>query len=198
MLKTPRPGYVKTRLARDVGPTKAARIYRRLVEHQINNLPLGWPIQVHYAPSRARKEMLAWLGDRSACVPQTGGGLGRRLVHAMNHAFQGGAAAVIFLGGDCPYVTTAVLTEAARLLRRQDLVVGPACDGGYYLIGLRTPRPGIFEGIDWGTDRVFNQTRAQIRVLNLRGKILNPLEDVDDAGSWNRARRAWRNLRQDS
>ena len=116
MLKAPRPGYVKTRLARETGNEGAARIYRRLVEYQMGCLPANWRIEVHFAPADAETEMRSWLGAGARYEPQSTGDLGDRMRGAMFSAFGRGAAAVIFLGGDCPYADGEILSGASGAL----------------------------------------------------------------------------------
>ncbi len=187
MLKAPRPGYVKTRLAEKLGKGKAVKIYRQLVEHQLRQLPGRWPVQIHFTPASAASEMKVWLGKRRDYVSQCGGNLGKRLIHATNHAFEQGATSVIFLGGDCPYVTTSLLKETGRILEKAEVVLGPASDGGYYLIGLQRSLPKLFSNINWSTELVLNQTMDRIKSLGLKCQMLEVLEDVDNGASWLRA-----------
>lgn len=187
MLKAPRPGLVKTRLAREVGEPEATRIYRRLVELQMSRLGTGWRIEIHYAPSDAEGEMRSWLGDGHHYEPQADGDLGDRMRAAMIGAFGRGACRVVFLGGDCPYVDEDVLRVAIEALDEAEVVLGPATDGGYYLIGMKWPLPALFEGVDWGTPIVLRQTMERITREGLRATLLRELEDVDDLPSWERA-----------
>jgi glycosyltransferase A (GT-A) superfamily protein (DUF2064 family) len=103
ILKAPRVGEVKTRLARSMGAERATRIYRALVEHQLVQIPASWRTVIHFAPSNAEAEMHSWLGEkfplnRPVFVPQPNGDLGSRLISAMNHGFASGADFVFFLG----------------------------------------------------------------------------------------------------
>ena len=192
MLKAPVPGRVKTRLAADIGGPEACRVYRRLVEHQIGRIPADWRVEVHFDPPGAGESMRAWLGDGPVYVPQPAGDLGVRLSTAMNEGAAAGADPVcrfplIFLGGDCPYLDEAALAEAAKSLESRDVVVGPAADGGYVLIGMNTPHPELFQGIEWSTERVLRQTLDRAQAAGLSVALLPELEDVDDLASWKRA-----------
>ncbi len=194
MLKAPVAGAVKTRLARGVGAARAAAIYRELAVRQVRALPPDWPAAVHFAPARAGRGMRRWLeADRAApsrplrFVPQPRGSLGPRLVAAFAAEFRRGARGVVVIGGDCPYLSRAVLRRTARALRTADLVIGPACDGGYYLIALRRLHRGLFRKIDWSTPRVFAQTMERARSAGLQARLLPALEDVDDLATWRRA-----------
>jgi rSAM/selenodomain-associated transferase 1 len=182
MLKAPRAGTVKTRLALDLGPEKACEVYRGLVDHQWGQLS-GRSCEIHYAPADALPVMRAWLGPAACYFPQPEGDLGDRLCSAMLGAFARGAARVIFLGGDCPDVTGCIIGEAERLLQSHAAVIGPAEDGGYYLLGVNAPDARLFDCIDWSTEKVFSQTMARVRELGLSCGQLPRLADVDDLAS---------------
>jgi rSAM/selenodomain-associated transferase 1 len=187
MLKAPRSGEVKTRLGREIGFDEAERIYRRLVENQLEHLS-GEELEVHYAPAEALDQMREWLGPSRCYVAQSAGGLGERLTHAMRAAFEQGAEAVLFLGGDCPDVTREIIDETEALLAIHDVVIGPAADGGYYLLAVKSCQPGLFQEIDWSTERVFRQTMTRIQELGLKSHTLPTFTDVDDLSSLNLAR----------
>ncbi|HPA18699.1 MAG TPA: TIGR04282 family arsenosugar biosynthesis glycosyltransferase [Verrucomicrobiae bacterium] len=187
MLKAPRPGLVKTRIARETGDAEAVLIYRRLVEFQMARLPRDWRIEIQYAPADAGTEMRLWLGTESLYEPQAGGDLGDRMRAAMDAAFVRGAGRLIFLGGDCPYVDAEILGAAAASLDGADVVLGPATDGGYYLIGMTQPLPGLFQNIDWGSGMVRRQTLRNAAGGGLRVAELREFEDVDSLSAWRRA-----------
>jgi hypothetical protein len=187
-LKAPRPGTVKTRLARDIGVIRATRLYRRLAERQLEVVPPEFVLEVHYAPRSAGSEMRAWLGDRLTYRAQSGGDLGRRLAQAFARAFSRGATRVLAIGADCPSLDARCLRAAARHLRRTDVVIGPARDGGYYLIGLRRPEPRLFSDIAWSSDAVLRQTRQRAAQAGLSVVLMKEMEDVDDVHSLQRVR----------
>ena len=193
MLKAPRTGEVKTRLARDVGDAGAAEIYRAMVEHQLREIPRGWRIEVHFTPQNAAEEMRSWLQalreERIDFFPQAEGDLGIRLRAALFSAIGRGAQSVLFAGGDCPGLDCAVLTAAAMEIANNDLVLVPAVDGGYVLIGMKALHAGVFDGIHWSTPEVFEQTLVRAERLGLETELLPALEDVDDLQSWERVRR---------
>jgi hypothetical protein len=89
---------------------------------------------------------------------------------------------VILIGSDCPGLTADYLDSAFELLRSRDAVIGPAMDGGYVMIGLKRPEPGLFEQIQWGSRNVLDQTRARFRQLGLHASELVPLHDIDTPG----------------
>ncbi len=189
LLKAPIRGTVKTRLARYAGHDGALEIYRRLVLHQLDQIPEHWDIVVHFAPADAADAMRDLLGDRPAYVPQPDGDLGARLRHATAHHFaQTDAGPLVVIGGDCPYLQSDVLTEAAATLDHREICIVPAIDGGYVLIGLAADHPSVFDNIDWSTPRVYLQTTRQCLAAGLTLRALEPaLEDVDHLASWQRA-----------
>lgn len=188
MLKAPRPGLVKTRLAKEVGDVAAREAYRWMVERQMAELPAGWATVVHFAPADVGDEMRSWLGSAPFYAPQVEGHLGQRMHAAVAAAWEAGYARAVLLGGDCPWVTRELLLRAERELATSDLVIGPAADGGYYLLGLNACANGPFDGVEWSTSRVLAQTLERVRAIGARVTLLPELEDVDDAAAWGRAR----------
>ena len=191
ILKAPREGLVKTRLAKEVGVREATRAYRGLVEHQLAQIPAGWPVWVHFTPDDAQPEMAAWLGSAPRYSPQPAGDLGPRLAGALRAHFASTAGPVIFLGGDCPYLTTARLLAVAEMLARVEAVMVPASDGGYCLLAFSRPVERVFESIPWSTDRVAAETRERLRESGISWSETEALEDVDDRASWQRAVRGF-------
>lgn len=187
MLKAPRPGFVKTRLALTLGNKKAAQIYRDLVNHQIAQIPDTFQTDIHFTPHLAETEMKQWLGSHLHYVPQTEGNLGERLTHAMLYSFKKSPSSPItFLGGDCPEIDSSTLQLANQKAKSHDIVIGPARDGGYYLITLNHPHPSIFEKIDWSTHKVLTQTLERIKEKKLSYFLLPEKEDIDDIHSYRR------------
>lgn len=211
MLKAPVAGAVKTRLAATVGDARALAIYRQLVARMLRAAPPDWPLAIHFAPARRAALLRRWLAPLSPrelraappvsavaprkpaaafLIPQVRGHLGTKLAAAFAAEFARGAPAVIAIGGDCPALDCRRLRAAARALAHHDAVLGPATDGGYYLLGLRAPHPELFTGIAWSSPAVLAQTRARLRASCLATHELPPLNDVDDAAAWRRARAA--------
>lgn len=193
-IKYPEPGRVKTRLARSVGDAAAADLYRRMAERTVREAHRVRAIQmcVMYDPPGREVDIRGWLGAGIRYRPQRGTGLGERLAAAFNASFAEGADRVVAIGSDCPGLRAPVLSQALDALETHQAVVGPARDGGYYLLGLRQAGPEVFRGIAWSTGRVFRQTRERIAALGWTCRVLPTLSDVDtvsDAASLRRGRR---------
>jgi rSAM/selenodomain-associated transferase 1 len=195
LLKAPRLGTVKTRLAAALGPETALAVYRTLVVRQLRALPPEFPLTLHYAPgdTDTANELRAWLAPllsaNCTLAPQPDGDLGTRLTAAFAHAFAAGAPAVLALGADCPGLDCAFLRRAAAALAAPDTdaVLGPATDGGYTLLSLRAPCPAAFHAITWSTPAVLAQTRAHLRTAGLRVSELPTLDDLDTLTDLHRA-----------
>lgn len=180
--KTPRPGHVKTRLARAWGAAAAAQIYRRLGRQVVSQLA-GAPAQtvLCFDPPGSEDEIRAWLGGQGvrAFVPQGDGDLGERMSRATTAAFAQGAQAVVVTGTDAPAVGAETVARALDALRCADVVIGPSSDGGYYLIGLVAPQPALFADMPWSTERVFRETTSRCAALGLRVTCLPVESDID-------------------
>jgi rSAM/selenodomain-associated transferase 1 len=187
MAKHPVPGRVKTRLARVLGPKTACDLFRAFILDLADRLrPLPYEVTWAYWP---RAAPFAALLPGARCAPQRGRDLGARMADAVAVAFAAGRGPVLVIGADAPHVPTAALAEAARaLVETADLVLGPAEDGGYYLIGLRGPEPSLFQSIAWGTDGVLTATLARAAARGLRTHLLPGTFDVDEADDLMRLR----------
>ena len=111
---------------------------------------------------------------------------------ALAEAFFEGAERIVIIGTDCPEITPELIRESFDRLATSDLVLGPATDGGYYLIGLRRPAPRLFTDIPWGSQRVLEETLGRARELSYDVSLLKQLSDVDrpeDLAVWHRVRR---------
>lgn len=180
-VKEPRPGRVKTRLAEAVGAGEAAALYRamgRAVVHRLRGGP--YHTEVHFTPAAAREPVEEWLESRDlAFVPQVEGDLGRRLDAAFRGVFQRGAPAAAVVGTDTPGLTRERVKEAFRSLRDAEVVLGPAVDGGYYLLALAAPHGELFHDVPWSTEGVLEATLERARIHGLAVALLPELQDVD-------------------
>jgi rSAM/selenodomain-associated transferase 2/rSAM/selenodomain-associated transferase 1 len=132
-----------------------------------------------YIDGEGQDRFRKWLGDDVLYRSQGKGTLGARMNRAFQDSFRAGMAKVIIIGTDCPGLSEGPVQEAFQALEENDLVLGPANDGGYYLIGLRRPAEELFKGIPWGTEQVLTHTRRVAQSLGLRTFLLDPLGDVD-------------------
>ncbi len=177
----PEPGRAKTRLIPALGPDGAARVHRRLTERSVAAMRAsGLPVEVRI--TGAEPEAFAtWLGGDLAFVPQGKGDLGERLARASADA------PVILLGADTPALSAAHLVEAAAALTRSDVVIGPAEDGGYWLLGLSRAMPFLFVDMPWSTDAVFRLTHERLVSAGIQPALLATLADCDrpdDLARW--------------
>jgi len=181
-VKAPIPGRVKTRLAAEIGPSSAAEVYRRLGRRVVSGIAGSeHRSTVWFTPAREAPFVREWLDGlgRVAFRPQAGASLGDRLTHAFTTEFAEGARRVVIIGSDCPGVDRRIVQQAFTALGEHDVVLGPALDGGYYLVGLAAPHPALFRGISWSTAAVAAQTRTRARAHGLSCHVLKPLRDVD-------------------
>ncbi|MGM0486767.1 MAG: TIGR04283 family arsenosugar biosynthesis glycosyltransferase [Planctomycetota bacterium] len=191
----PEPGKTKTRLIPALGPEGAAEIQRNMTGYTLDwvrelagRFPMS--VEVRFEGGDAEK-MAACFGGRVLYRPQDPGDLGCRLAAAFAEAFGEGAQQMVIIGTDCPDITPELIRESFERLATRDLVLGPAADGGYYLIGLRHPAPELFTGIPWGSRRVLEDTLRRAGELAFSVSLLKELSDVDrpeDLAVWHRAR----------
>ncbi|HEY0150789.1 MAG TPA: TIGR04282 family arsenosugar biosynthesis glycosyltransferase [Longimicrobium sp.] len=180
-VRAPVAGQVKTRLAAALGAEGALRVYRRLAEHTLREArALGGEVRVHFTPEDAEPAVRAWLGDGPRYLPQSAGDLGARMEAAFRAAFEDGADRVVIIGSDLPELSVALLGRAFDALDSHPAVIGPARDGGYYLLGMRTMIDGLFDGIPWSTDDVLARTLERLGAAGIHPALLDTLSDVDE------------------
>jgi rSAM/selenodomain-associated transferase 1 len=185
LLKAPRLGFAKTRLAAAIGEAAALAAYVALVECLTERIAPMTSVQLRFTPGDAAEEIEPWLQPRWVSRPQGDGDLGARLVSAFASSRSDGFFKTIIIGSDCPYLEAADLVEAAVSLDHHDVVLGPATDGGYWLIGLKEPTPELFTDIEWSSERVLQQTLSAIHRQGLTHQLLRTLSDVDSSDDWN-------------
>ena len=189
LARWPAPGRCKRRLASSLGVEAAARVQARLTGHTLavaRQLGIELVLAVDgLAPRAARR-----LGDQlgvGRIVLQGRGGLGVRMQRQFQRAATERARRVVLIGSDLPQLERADLASAFAALDHQEAVLGPACDGGYWLIGLRRPEPALMEGIAWGSEQVLEQTLAALARRGLEPALLPWRRDLDrgeDLGPW--------------
>jgi rSAM/selenodomain-associated transferase 1 len=185
-VKAPRDGEVKTRLAQSIGAERACAAYRELVTHVLGVGEKFGRAELRFSPDDAVAEITPWLRPSWTSQAQGDGDLGARMHRAFTDAFARGAERVVIIGSDCVEIETRDLRTAFRELKTHDVVVGPATDGGYWLIGLRAPQPEIFREIVWSSEQVFGQTLQRAKSLRLKSQLLRILNDVDTGEDWQR------------
>ena len=191
-VKWPEPGRVKTRLAAKLGDTAAADVYRKLVARVFARLPRNAELLVFFEPVTRRDDIEQWLREldrtrTSHFAAQSSGDLGVRLTRAFEHAFSFGHEHVAAVGTDCIDLDAALFEKTWEALKQHEVVLGPAEDGGYYLVALRALQPTLFRGMDWSTDHVLAQTLARAAAADLRVFLLPRRYDVDTYEDWRRA-----------
>ncbi|MEW5912798.1 MAG: TIGR04282 family arsenosugar biosynthesis glycosyltransferase [Thermodesulfobacteriota bacterium] len=186
--RLPQPGRAKTRLIPALGPQGAADLQRRLVERllvQARALAAARPLELELCfTDGTAEEARAWLGPGLSYQPQGSGDLGRRMDRALHRALAQGAERVVLVGTDLPELDQAILAAALEALADHDLALGPATDGGYYLVGLRAAAPGLLTG-EHG--RSLAALRGRAAELGLRTAMLPELSDLDtpaDLARW--------------
>ncbi len=184
MAKFPLKGHVKTRLASEAGEEKALAIYRQLLGNAVD-------ITLNQGNKTFHRVVFIDPPDKTASFEklypgfddyfaQTGDDLGARMMSALqallaNH----GNTRAMLIGVDIPDINTEIINNANSFLLKNDLVLGPTLDGGYYLIGLSRPIPELFDNIRWGGDTVYKDTMKIARDLGLKVGILEELRDLD-------------------
>ena len=181
-VKYPTPGKVKTRLAQTIGEQGAVYLYKRLAENNFFILRecKEADLIVVFDPPEDRVKIYQWLPGADRYIPQEGLDLGERLMNTFKWAFDNGYQKAAAFGSDTLELTTTIVEQSFVALQEADVVIGPAKDGGYYLIGLSSNQPRLFEGINWSTSEVLFQTHQVINKLKLKYHILCPLEDLDE------------------
>ncbi len=178
----PIPGQTKTRLISAIGKVGAADLQRRLTEATYMTAQkmasfnsIG--VEVRFDGGNEQK-MRRWLGSKATFMSQPQGSLGNRMHVAFKDAFKQGCGHVVLIGSDIPGIDADHLTAAFDLLNEYDLVLGPSTDGGYWLVGMKA-LTDIFQGVNWGTENVFEQTFTIAKKMGLKTCSLDVLPDID-------------------
>jgi uncharacterized protein len=183
--KQPVPGQVKTRLAAATDPTWAAAVADAFLRDLVERLKAVTAERVlAFAPAEGEPYFADLVQHRFALCPQGEGDLGQRLGAFLRQQMQAGAERVVLIGADSPTLPVAFVEEAFRLLDGADVVLGPAADGGYYLLGCARRLPPLFEGIAWGGARVLLDSVNRLAGSGWRLAVLPPWYDVDTLNDW--------------
>ena len=180
--RSPEKGRVKTRLASLLEEDAVLELYRCFVHDILATLMRsGFELRIFFYPPEARKEMRDWLGSAHRYAAQQGEDLGRRMKNAFRSVFNEGFHRSILIGSDVPDLPLCIVEEAVTALSSRDAVVGPARDGGYYLIGFNADRfpQEVFRHIHWGTSTVFQETSRVLRDCGYDVCELPQWRDID-------------------
>jgi len=183
-VKWPEPGKVKTRLAKVVGDEQAAIIYRKLAFDNFNKVKVLQSKQmqcvVYFDPPQHASDIESWLTGADVYLAQKGEGLGERIAYGFAQAFQSGAQVAMALGSDTLRFEFELIHQAMRLLEYNDVVIGPAADGGFYLLALKQQRPELFQKVAWSTPTVFQTLVDRLKKENKKTAFLETLHDLDE------------------
>jgi len=173
--RPPVPGLVKTRLLADIGAARATRVYRYCLDHALD------------VARHSGLDYMVYLSEESAEAPfnderyrlQRGKDLGARMFNALQDMLDEGSPAAMIMGSDCLDLEADRLQQAAQALASHELVLVPAADGGFALIGCREANPNLFTAVQWGSSGVLEQTLANARQLRYRVSLLETVRDID-------------------
>jgi rSAM/selenodomain-associated transferase 1 len=181
-LRVPQLGAVKSRLAATIGEDQALCIYEYMLDRTLQTIDAVSTADkaLFYYPNIPYQQIEV---QHASHHLQTGKDLGDKMNRAFTTVLQNHESAII-VGTDCPDLTTEIISEAFAKLSQNDLVLGPAADGGYYLMGLKRPAPFLFDNIDWGTDKVLEQTGVRAENAGLTLATVATLSDIDYEEDW--------------
>lgn len=180
--KYPEAGRVKTRLAGELGSEAALEIYRQVLQDMIARTESssgGYCRVLCYDPPDRGGEFQKNYPGFFAYWPQSSGDLGQRMARAFQQSFQEGAHQTILVGSDIPGLNETFIRDAFERLSKRDLILGPARDGGYYLIGAKSLHPFLFQKIHWSTSQVLSETLVRAQENHLDVELLSELSDID-------------------
>lgn len=177
-LKNPQEGYVKTRLASQIGDAEALSVYQQLLEHT-RNVALESGADAHLFYSDYIDEQDKWPATDFSKHEQTGDTLGEKMLNAFETIAEQGYEKMVIIGSDCPEITTQIIDDAFARLDEYDVVIGPAMDGGYYLLGMNVVYEQLFRGIEWSSEHVFDQTIYSMQQEGIVWYEMPILSDVD-------------------
>lgn len=184
-VKAPVPGKVKTRLQMPLSALQTARVYEAFVRDTVDCARRSGEaaVSIAYEPHPKRPD-LTWLEDSPPWFPQADGDLGARLIAAFDRAFRAGASKVVVIGSDCPDLPPEILNQAFACLDEAQAVLGPAADGGYYLVALRAPIPHLFTKMEWSGAEVLSHTLERLRLRGDSFQLLPLRSDIDTFGDF--------------
>jgi hypothetical protein len=178
-VRNPISGQVKTRLAKDIGDERALEIYLQLLQHTLKiTRGLSFRKFVYYADEVSDYDL--WSVPGYTKRMQSGTNLGERMLNSFKELFEQGFTRIVIIGSDCLQLQTENLQEAVTLLESNTAVIGPASDGGYYLLGLTKLYPELFVNKPWSTNQVLTKTIDDFNNQGISYALLEELSDIDD------------------
>jgi rSAM/selenodomain-associated transferase 1 len=178
-VRNPILGQVKTRLAKDIGDERACAIYLQLLEHTLKiTRSLSFRKFIYYADEVSDYDL--WSVPGYTKRMQSGTNLGERMLNSFKELFEQGFTRIVIIGSDCLQLQTENLQEAVTLLESNTAVIGPASDGGYYLLGLTKLYPELFVNKPWSTNQVLTKTIDDFNNQGISYALLEELSDIDD------------------
>jgi len=180
-LRHPKNGQVKTRLAKTTSQEFATKFYKLCAEQIIQTTKdiSGINRFAFYSNQSEKKEVISWWGDKFSFISQEGDDLGTRMKNAFDKVFSTGSPKVIIIGTDIPELSKKIIFDAFNHLDENDVAIGPSRDGGYYLLGIKNMHSKLFDGIEYSTSSVLNETITKVKELGLSFQLLPVLSDVD-------------------
>lgn len=182
--KLPVPGKVKTRMAADLGNDFAVTFYKNCAEHifsEVSQLKkYGIDCYLFYGIDDDVSKIKKWVNKKFIYNPQVEGDLGNKMSSAFQNVFAHGKNKVIIIGTDIPDISKEIILNAFEALEKNDMVISPAHDGGYYLLGMKKYMPELFHDIEWSTEEVFKKTINKAEQLSLKITNADKLIDIDD------------------
>lgn len=186
-VKNPELGKVKTRLAATLGEKKALKIYQQLLGHTCDiSSKVTANKTVFYSSFIPEHDIWTDAGFEQA--KQYGKDLGEKMLNAFENKFQNSHRKVVIIGSDCNELSTPIIEQAFSALDFVDIVIGPALDGGYYLLGMKELNKNLFQNIPWSTESVLEETVGRINTQKLSFLLLKTLSDIDTEEDLNRVK----------
>jgi len=182
-IKFPAEGKVKTRLAKTMGNKFAVSLFRVCAEHTFSELlkveEMGSDLFFFCSEQNEIEQVMEWAGNNFKYYSQQGRDLGIKMYNAFNTVFKEGYKKAIIIGTDTPDISMNIIQSAISVLDNYSVVIGPANDGGYYLLGFKSKLIDLFSGIEWSTNSVLDKTIEKLNKSNLNYYILDELTDID-------------------
>jgi rSAM/selenodomain-associated transferase 1 len=177
-VRKPELGKVKTRISATVGDEATLLIYQKLLQHTWD-ITHELPVDKFVFYTEIEPDEDLWSKGGYVKMIQEAGDLGHRMRSAFETLFEKGYDEIIIIGSDCYELTPAIIKEAYQLLQHHELTIGPATDGGYYLLGMKKELKEVFSGIEWSTEKVLDQTLKLMETKRYSYTLLPQLNDVD-------------------